>query len=139
MRDNCLSLSGPEAVRLFNARFGLKVTYPEFLKLATRHKIKLGGKSYGSRSKPVGTVIFIRQKDGYEELRVKTATGKNKMNWVSLNQYLHLRELKKATREKLKEIDTKLHGQRYIWGRKKYKIDDNKVIETLMEGGTVHD
>jgi len=139
--ENCRGLTGAEAVRLFNAHFRLKISYSQFSKLIARRKIRLGltGKNYGGRSKPVGTVILIKQNDGYEELRVKTAIGKNKKNWVSLNQFLRLKELKRALRAKLKKTDNRVYRKRYVQGGKRYRLNDEKLLNNLLGGGTVRE
>jgi hypothetical protein len=63
----------------------------------------------------------------------KIKTGDNE--WRSVQEFLHLKELKKALRARLKEIDKKLYNKRFEYGNKKYKINDSQLIKNLTGGG----
>ena len=120
VRDNCRCLLYREAWQLFNARFGLEISFTQFKGILFNYKILLGSLSR-RKSLPIGTVSNGRIKTGDNE-------------WPTVYQYLGIKKLEEALKKKIKRIDKKLYTSRYRGGDKKYRIKNSKQIEYLLRG-----
>jgi hypothetical protein len=121
VRDNCQGLSPATLMLAFNSHFKTGLSEMQIRGILYNNKIKTKAKRRAVHY-PVGII----SKNG-KEIKI----GDNE--WQTVRRFLQLKELKKALKVRLKEVDKKLYNIRY--GNKGKRIKNMDLIKNLMRDG----
>ena len=125
VRDNCKGKTPLIITNELNACFGLSLSEMQVRGILYNNKIKTG--AYSFKPIPEGETDSTGRK-------IKIKCEKGNQEWQTLAGFLQVKELKKALKAKLKEVDKTSYRKRYKGGKKKYLLNDNTLVAKLMGG-----
>jgi hypothetical protein len=122
VKDNCNGLTYAGLTKLFNEHWKTELTEMQVKSICFNYKIKTGARGKSPKIvKPNGQL-------SRDEKRIKI-NGE----WHPLFSYLHIRELRKALKERLKKEDKKLYNRSFGGGASKYYLKKDQLLVKLTE------